>query len=404
MRPLKFSLRDRRSLCSFSIVVIAICAVGCGGGNASKPADIKVVPAPAPAANANPAPANTVKSSPNTKPAKIAPGAAVQTWPPGTDPRSIFDVGSPNARTEVSAPTVSIDDQFTVESGQSEKDSTQLIVTVAPPVSRGTPRQGFNLPTGFTAIAAAGYSDDGLPLRIQCARTGSTLVLVPAGVATIGSNDGPEESRPELSIHLDTFYLEMFEVTVEQFENYRQDCKEKKKPMPTSLNPTAPPRTPVLGVTFAAAQQYARWAAMDLPTEAEFEKAARGPNRLRTPWGDSRAVWPTLRSPETVTVVGTFRSDMSPYGAYDLAGNAKEWCLDLYSEHAHRDAAGPNGQVPHNWPGPKKVSNGNLRVVKGNGPDWSAWQREGREVSKGQPDVGFRCVLRILTPQPATGT
>lgn len=380
--------------------------IGCGGGK-PKPAETKVVPAPVPVANPNPAPANaanTARQNPDSKTKTTkATGTSKEPLPPGTDPKSVFEISALNAPMEVSPPASRKEDQFAVASGNRGIDSTRLVIAAVEPTSKGKPRQGFNLPTGFTAIADGGYSDDGLPRRIKCTKTGSTLVLVPAGIATVGTNDGPAESQPEITVHLDTFYIEAFEVTVEQFEAYRQDLRDKKKPLPTTTNPTAPPRTPVLGVTWGMAQQYARWAAMDLPTESEFEKAARGPNRLRTPWGNSRAIWPNKRTPETLTTVGAYSSDMSPYGAYDLAGNAREWCSDLYLD-SHKDAAGPNGQVPHNWPGPKKVPNGNLRVVKGNGPDWSAWQREGRDVGKGQPDVGFRCVLRILTPQPTAGT
>ena len=381
--------------------------IGCGGGS-SKSAEMKVVPAavsvPNPGAKPDAGkakPGGAGKSGPKTAKGN---GTPKDPWPPGTDPRSVFEVKAINAPLEVGPRVSQITDQFAVESGQKGIDSTRLMIAAVEPVAKGKPKPGFNLPTGFTAVADAGYSEEGLPRRIRCTKTGSVLVLVPAGIATVGTNDGPVESQPELSVHLDTFYIEALEVSVEQFEVFRQDLKEKKRPLPTFTNPMAVPRTPVLGVTWGMAQQYARWAAMDLPTEAEFEKAARGPNRLRTPWGNGRAIWPNTRTPETLTTVGAYASDMTPYGAYDLAGNAKEWCTDLFSDRGHRDAAGPNGQVPHNWPGPKKVTNSNLRVVKGGGSDWSAWHREGRDVGKGQPDVGFRCVLRILTAQPSAGT
>jgi formylglycine-generating enzyme required for sulfatase activity len=262
-----------------------------------------------------------------------------------------------------------------------------------------TPRTSFSLPTGFVAVPKAGYSSNGMPLRIRCEKTDSILALVPGGAASIGSSTGPAESQPEFSVHLDNYYMEIFEVTVAEFEKYRSEMKEKKKPVPTTLNPSASPQMSVIGVQWGIAQSFARWAAMELPTEAELEKAARGPNGLRTPWGDGRAVWVPPRTTSTLSVAGSYPTDMSPYGIYDLAGNAKEWCSDFYSDQAHREASGNNSSAPNNWAGPKKVSNGNLRTVKGNGPDWSAWHRQGRDVGKGFPDVGFRCVLRIAEPK-----
>ena len=303
---------------------------------------------------------------------------------------------------EVASPAPLEEEQFTIESGDPGSNSSQLVVASVPALTRPTVRQGFTLPMGFVALPDFGYSNDGLPLRIRCEKTKSDLALVPAGVARIGSESGPPESRPEISVHLDTYYMEIFEVTNQQFDIYRQEQKEKKKPAPATTNPNDPPSYPVLGVAWGVAQLYARWAGMELPTEAELEKATRGPNNLRTPWGDSRAIWPDLRTTTTVTAVGSYASDMSPYGIYDLAGNAREWCSDLYSATAHREALGANGQVPHNWSGPRKLSNANTRVVKGNAPDWSAWQREEREVGKSYPDVGFRCVLRIAPGEPKT--
>jgi len=376
--------------------------IGCGGSKPPAPAN-KVIP---PAAQIiNPPPANnTPKAAAPNKTAKSnsAPAKTI-TLPPGTDPQSVFEVSAINQPMEVVPATVNANDLFTVESGKPGVDSTHLTVAAVEPGAKGTPKQGLKLPTGFVPLPSDGYSEEGLPRRIRCEKTGSILALVPGGVVTIGSNVGPSEVQPEFSVHVDTFYMEVFETTVEHFDAYRQDLKEKKKPVPTTLNPTAPPRAPVLGVPWGTAQVYARWAGMDLPSEAELEKAARGPNSLRTPWGDSRAVWPNVRTPETITPVGAYASDRSPYGIYDLAGNAREWCTDFYSDHAHRDAVGTGGQVPHNWAGPKKVSNSNLRVVKGNGPDWSAWNRQGREIGKGYPDVGFRCVLRIASTEGKSG-
>ena len=386
----------------FGFVMVLALATGCGGGKTEQPKN-KVIP-PTVVVNQGAPPTTHKSESPQpAKPGKAAVAAKVVQLPPGTDPSSVFDVSAINQPSDVGPPSPNPLDQFVVAAGKPGVDSTQMIVAAVEPVAKQTPKAGFSLPTGFVALPDAGYSPDGLPLRILCEKVDSVLALVPGGVIRIGTNAGPSESQPEFSVHVDTFYMEVFEVNVLQFETYRQDLKEKKKPIPTTLNPAAPPRTPVLGVPWGNAQFYARWAGMDLPTEAEFEKATRGPSSLRTPWGDSRAIWPNKRTPETLTTAGAYSGDMSPYGIYDLAGNAREWCSDLYSDHAHREAVGTNGQAPHNWPGPKKASTANMRVVKGNGADWSAWHRQGREMGKGYPDVGFRCVLHIANAESKAG-
>ena len=332
---------------------------GCGGSAKPNPAKPIKVPAPVAVNNAGPASVNAApKKNERANPqARKAAGASRQKpLPPGTDPRSVFDVSATSVPLEVAAPIgVRPEDEFTVLSGARGVDSTQMVVASATgPANKGTARPGFSLPKGFVALTDSGYSEEGLPLRIQCEKSGATMALVPAGVVKMGTNEGPSDCQPEYTLHLDAYYMDVFEVTVGDFEKYRSDQREKKKPIPPLTNPTASAGMPVLGVPFGMAQSYARWLNLELPTEAEFEKAARGPNSLRTPWGDGRAVWPVARTPESLTVPGAFANDRSPYGIYDLAGNAREWCSDLYSDHAHREAVASSNQTPRNWPGPKK--------------------------------------------------
>lgn len=389
-----------------SAVALAICLTlcsGCGGGKPAPQAQPKVIPATIPNPVVAPGPAKP-KGEVAAKKGTNQKSATPKPLPPGTDPRSVFDVGATNVPSEVGAPASNPADEFKVEAGSLGIDSSRMTIAAATTSPKGQLKQGFKLPAGFEALPDAGYSEDGMPLRIRCTKTSSVLAYVPAGVVRIGTNSGPSESQPEFAVHVDSYYMEVFEVTAEQFETYRQDMKEKKKPIPTTLNPTAPPRMPVLGVPWGNAQAYARWAGMDLPSEVELEKAARGPNSLRTPWGDGRAIWPNKRTPDTITIAGSYASDMSPYGIYDLAGNAKEWCNDQYSDQAYREAAGTSGEAPHNWSGPKKALAPNQRTVKGGGADWSAWSRQGREIGRGFPDVGFRGVLRITNPEPKTST
>ena len=386
---------------AFALASTLMLLVGCDGSTPKPQPQSRAIPAQV----ANPAPA-PVPAKPKTDVVAKPKGGNAKSpspkpLPPGTDPQSVFDVAATKVPNDVFAPTSNPADEFKVEAGTIGIDSTRMTVIAGAATGfKGQQKQGLKLPAGFEALADAGFLEDGMPLRIRCTKTSSVLAYVPAGVVRIGTNSGPSESQPEFSVHVDAYYMEVFEVTAEQFEAYRQDMKEKKKPIPTTLNPTAPQRMPVLGVPWGNAQAYARWAGMDLPSEVELEKAARGPNSLRTPWGDGRAVWPNKRLPDTITFAGSYASDMSPYGIYDLAGNAKEWCNDQYSDQAYREASGTTGEAPHNWNGPRKLLVANQRVVKGGGADWSAWSRQGREIGRGFPDVGFRCVLRIANTEP----
>ncbi len=383
------------------LVALSIVLSGCGGSpppTKAKAAVKPVVAVPAPPANP-PAARNEASRPGGRRPVVTDKGNGL---PPGTNPNNVFVVGEIGTPMDVSAPLrVRPEEVFAVVSGDRGYDASRMVVGGVPrPAKQGSPRSGFTLPKGFVAITAAGYSEAGMPLRIQCEKSVTTMALVPAGVVRMGSNEGPAECQPEFSVNLDAFYLDVFEVTVGDFEKYRLDQKENKKPIPPISNATASPTTPVLGVPWGMAGGYARWLGMELPTEAEFEKAARGPESFRTPWGDGRAVWSMARTPETVSVVGAYANDKSPYGIYDLAGNAKEWCSDFYSENSHRDALASSNQTPRNWAGPKKSSSGNnLRVVKGGASDWSAWRRQGRDIGKGFNDVGFRCALKVTVPE-----
>ena len=225
------------------------------------------------------------------------------------------------------------------------------------------------------------------------------LRLIPAGTFTMGSdNDLPNEA-PVHEIHLDAYYIAKTEVTnAEYYPFWLESGGTDSEHTPISYGETfgtwpevakTKPNYPVIGVSWDSAVAYAAWHGMRLPTEAEWEKAARGTEAKRWPWGDTFTqrikdgsvhanVWRQAGS--RLQPVGTYPTGASPYGAYDMAGNVWEWVADWYSETYYRRSPDRN---------PKGPAVGSRRVVKG-----GSWLN---------PEMFARCSTRI-GQYPAIGT
>jgi len=186
------------------------------------------------------------------------------------------------------------------------------------------------------------------------------IVLVPAGEFLMGSaesdRDAGADEKPQRRVYLDAYWIDRHEVTVGQFRTF---CQATGREMPP-----VPPwgwqdDHPVLNARWEEAAAYARWAGKRLPTEAEWEKAARGTDGRRYPWGND---WDTSKcasghnSTGSTQPVGSYPSGASPYGVLDMAGNVYEWCADWYDKDYY--AYGPE----RNPPGP---SAGEYHVLRG---------------------------------------
>jgi formylglycine-generating enzyme len=264
-----------------------------------------------------------------------------------------------------------------------------------PPVAIGN---GKTLPAGFMPLTAAKDPQLGWPLRIRSDRDGAEMALVSGGAVIVGHDGGPRESSPQITVVIDSFYMDVNEVTLKQYEKFRKYLLEDRgsNNVPEAKNAKSPANFPALGVTLNQAEFYAKWAGKQIPTEAEWEHAARGQTGFAHPWGNGRAIWSHARTPEDIDPVRSFRTDVSPYGIYDLAGNAREWCSDRYSPTAFADAfKSSNGGELRNWKGPRTAETEYAHVVKGNGPNWDAWYREGMDGTHPHAKVGFRCILRL---------
>ena len=198
------------------------------------------------------------------------------------------------------------------------------------------------------------------------------MVLVPAGEFTMGTDDpqAPADQHPAREVHVDAFYIDKHEVTNAQFEEfiladgynkrkywtkegwefiqkerffYVHPGKEKyriDKPLGFGGNSiSTAPDHPVIGVSWYEAAAYAKWARKRLPTEAEWEKAARGTDARLYPWGNAFDFSKINYFPhhQKLLHVGSFFTGASPYGVMDMAGSVAEWCANGKGENkAHR--------------------------------------------------------------------
>jgi formylglycine-generating enzyme required for sulfatase activity len=219
------------------------------------------------------------------------------------------------------------------------------------------------------------------------------MVLVPAGEFPMGSEQGDDDEQPVHRVFLDSFYLDTFEVTNGQFAKFVVAIQsEPPWGFADQETPVLHAERPVRWVNWLEATGYCLWAGKRLPTEAEWEKAARGPEGRLYPWGSDpptplHAVFGLKEGTETVSPIGNRNKGTSPYGVHDLAGNLYEWVADWYDDtfYAPLPALNPRGPME----GTVKVQRGGSYI---NGPYRlrSAFRTKG-DPTEHDPHVGFRC-------------
>ena len=221
----------------------------------------------------------------------------------------------------------------------------------------------------------------------------AAMIVIPAGEFTMGSEKGVE--RPPHTVFVDTFEMDQFEVTNQDFEKFVAQTgyvTDAEKPSETSWRAYAAgkPNHPVVKVSWNDATAFCHWAAKRLPTEAEWEKAARGTDQRIYPWGNNWDV-SKVNAKESgyreTTVVGSFPAGASPYGVLDMAGNVAEWTSDWFQPYPGY----PGGDNEAQYFGEK------YRVIRGGG--WFSDQNQVRTTERSassttlaNDDVGFRCV------------
>jgi serine/threonine-protein kinase len=224
------------------------------------------------------------------------------------------------------------------------------------------------------------------------------MVAVPAGSFTMGAQ-GDKYDRDEMPQHvvtLNSFYIDVVEVTNAQFARFADASgydteAEKAGDAITWRNFNTPDRQrfPVTYVSWNDAVEYCAWAGKRLPTEAEWEKAARGRTKYIYPWGNtfnvSFANTSDLEERQPVAVASN--SAASPYGAYDMVGNVWEWVQDWYGVGYYADS--PKSNPPGPDSGITKVIRGGS--FKTEAPVATSATRGHAGVDNRGDDIGFRC-------------
>jgi formylglycine-generating enzyme required for sulfatase activity len=188
--------------------------------------------------------------------------------------------------------------------------------------------------------AAAGLGDSASAASAGNEQAPPGMRLVPGGSFQMGSDrDGQGDERPAHTVTLGAFWLDVTETTHAQ---YTECVKAGRCPAPDANTVSrfggifVAPNKPVTGISWDAAGDYCRFRGKRLPREAEFERAVRGDDGRRFPWGDERPTPErTVFHTNTTAEVGTHPLGRGPYGHDDLAGNVWEWMEDLYDPFAY---------------------------------------------------------------------
>ena len=234
---------------------------------------------------------------------------------------------------------------------------------------------------------------------------GETMVFIPAGIFPLGSGEeGDFDEQPQRIIFLDAYYIDQYEVTNKNYKRFASMVG--RRPLPEipvfedDITRLQRDEQPVVGVTWLEAVAYCKWAGKRLPTEAAWEKAARGTEERIWPWGDRfDPVLANGRGEEDgfkySAPVGRFEQGRSFYGLYDMAGNVSEWVSDWYDQFFYKVAPDRNPKGPDTsditsvliYRGGSYVSNAHdLRTSKRFG---------GAHPKRGESTVGIRCARDV---------
>jgi len=214
------------------------------------------------------------------------------------------------------------------------------------------------------------------------------MALIPAGAFLMGSpeNQGEPDEHPRHQVYLEAFFMDQKLVTVAQYKSFAAATNRPMHPRPAWNQDDHP----MVYVSWDDAAAYCAWAGKRLPTEAEWEKAARGGTQTAFSFGDDETrigdyAWYIDNSGGATRSVGTKKPNQ--YGLYDMIGNVDEWVSDRYGEDYYRDSPPRDPQGP---------ASGGARVLRGGAWGSTAYYCRSANRYSGDPQLGydlrgFRC-------------
>jgi formylglycine-generating enzyme len=257
------------------------------------------------------------------------------------------------------------------------------------------------------AVTAA----EGLEKEVK-GKDGAPMVLIPEGSFPMGvphgDRDGGRDEYPRHDVFVNNFYIDKFELTNSRYLEFVKATNHRIPQNPKNatrnlwegdtITESLADR-PVINVDWADANAYCQWAGKRLPTEAEWEKAAKGTADRRFPWGN---VEPTNKhlnfnqqwiGEKTLMPVGSYELGKSPFGVYDMAGNVWEWVNDWYDAKYYEKSPAKNPMGPES---------GTKRVLRGSGwqnetPTVRIFTRVDSDPTIRNESTGFRCAMDART-------
>jgi formylglycine-generating enzyme required for sulfatase activity len=219
----------------------------------------------------------------------------------------------------------------------------------------------------------------------------SPMIEIPAGPFIMGSDKGDPDEAPAHKVDLPAYQIDQFEVTNAQFAQFVKETNRQTDAEKAGIGSwrdfaAGKDNHPAVKVSWNDAKAFCEWAGKRLPTEAEWEKAARGDDGRLYPWGNE---WDASKANvkesgfRGTTAVGSFAAGASPYGVMDMAGNVWEWTADWYKAY-------PGSTTQDKFFGEK------FRVLRGGGwfdeaPQVRTTNRSSNVETAANDDIGFRC-------------